>query len=722
MSYKLNLTDGSLLLELIDGKIDNTSTDLTFIGKNYQGFGEVLNENFIKLLENFNNTVAPTAPIQGQLWYDRVTGRLKIYDGSVFRNTDNTEFESSQPSERLAGDFWINSQTDQLYFFNGVDYVLVGPKFTKVEGKNGYFAETVISKEDGQNKVVAKLFVNGAVVAIVSKDEFTPVPSILGFTTIKAGFNISALYPNFNFNGTASTALNIQDADGNVFDTDSFLKTTPPGFSQSTDGVLHINNDNGLIIGTGLEFRQRVNASTMVQETTTQNLNYKLDLRDGNGVVNGIFIDNSSDTKKLMGIFTDGPQDLSPTSGDANVVDINADVRIAGDLRIQGDQLYVDTQSLRVQDYQIELGVSEDSTIQNDSAIDEAGIVVKSSDGDKDWVWVNATTSWTSSEHINLKTNDRVYKIAGAEILSSTALGASVTSAPGLTELGSLTELQVDQLNFNNDTITASNDLNIVVPGNLVFSPAKTITGVLDPTQDNQAANKAYVDAQLSTLPVILSADITGLGVDYEVESDVASDTVLINNVITMLEQIAPPGDYLEGTIARVLATRTEYSAYSLDLVGTVGATKTITAATQANPVVVTTSASHGYNDGDEIIIFNVVGMTALNNERYYVRVVDATNIELYLDSTLTTSVDGTAYSAYTSDGEIAPASPVFEVTVEAFDAGGTLNKNAVTAAGHIAETEVEITTTITRSLIYFEEAGSQWVHQPSLSRNDILA
>jgi hypothetical protein len=33
MSYKLNLTDGSLLLELIDGKIDNTSTDLTFIGK-----------------------------------------------------------------------------------------------------------------------------------------------------------------------------------------------------------------------------------------------------------------------------------------------------------------------------------------------------------------------------------------------------------------------------------------------------------------------------------------------------------------------------------------------------------------------------------------------------------------------------------------------------------------------------------------------------------------
>lgn len=722
MSYKLNLTDGSLLLELIDGKIDNTSTDLTFIGKNYQGFGEVLNENFIALLENFNNTVAPTAPIQGQLWYDRTTGRLKIYDGSVFRNTDNTEYASSQPTEKLAGDLWINSQTEQLYFYNGSEYVLVGPKFTKVEGQNGLFADTVVAKEDGQNKVINKLFVNGALVAIVAKDEFTPVPSITGFTTLSVGYNISQLYSNFYWNGTASTALNIQDENGTVFDTNSFLKTSPTGFSQTTDGLLHINNDNGLIIGTGLEFRQRVNASTIVQELTGLNLNYKLDFRDGNGVVNGIFIDNSSDTKKLMGIFTDGPQDLSPATGAANVVDIDADVRIRGDLRIQGDQLYVDTTVLRVEDYQIELGVSEDSTIQDDSAIDEAGIVVKSSDGDKDWVWINASTSWTSSEHVDLKTADKVYKIAGTEILSQTALGATVTSAPGITQLGTLTELQVDQLNFNDDTITASNDLNINVPGNIVISPDKVITGVSAPSQDNQAANKAYVDDQIATLPVLLSFDVTNLGVSYEVESVGSSDTTLINNVVTMLEQMAPPGDYLEGTIARVLATRYQYSAYSVDLVGTVGATKTMTAATQANPVVVTTSATHGYNDGDEIIILNVVGMTALNNNRYYVRVVDPTNIELYLDSTLSTSLDGTAFAAYVSDGEIAPASPVFEVTTEPFDAGGTLNKNAVTSAGHIAETEVEVTPTVSRLLIYFEEEGSQWVHKPLLSRNDILA
>ena len=57
MSYKLNKTDGSLLVDLVDGQLDTTSSDLTLIGRNYSGFGEFLNENFIKLLENFSKEV-----------------------------------------------------------------------------------------------------------------------------------------------------------------------------------------------------------------------------------------------------------------------------------------------------------------------------------------------------------------------------------------------------------------------------------------------------------------------------------------------------------------------------------------------------------------------------------------------------------------------------------------------------------------------------------------
>ena len=71
MAYKINNTFGTLLVTLADGTIDVATTDLTLIGKGYAGFGEKLNENLVKLLENFNNTSAPNNKIQGQLWFDQ---------------------------------------------------------------------------------------------------------------------------------------------------------------------------------------------------------------------------------------------------------------------------------------------------------------------------------------------------------------------------------------------------------------------------------------------------------------------------------------------------------------------------------------------------------------------------------------------------------------------------------------------------------------------------
>ena len=98
MSYKLNRTDGSLLVELQDGVIDTTSSDITLVGRNYKGFGEYLNENYISLLENFASTSAPSNPISGQLWYDLSDQRLKIYNGTTFRTAGGPIVSSTQPS------------------------------------------------------------------------------------------------------------------------------------------------------------------------------------------------------------------------------------------------------------------------------------------------------------------------------------------------------------------------------------------------------------------------------------------------------------------------------------------------------------------------------------------------------------------------------------------------------------------------------------------------
>jgi hypothetical protein len=84
---------------------------------------------------------------------------------------------------------------------------------------------------------------------------------------------------------------------------------------------------------------------------------------------------------------------------------------------------------------------------------------------------------------------------------------------------------------------------------------------------------------------------------------------------------------------------------------------KTITAITQANPAVVT-SNSHGYSNGDEILITAVVGMTQLNSKRFLVANVTTNTFELTNKDGVDT--DSTAFTAYVSGGT---ANKVFEIT-----------------------------------------------------------
>ena len=67
MSYTINLTDGTIFAVVQDGTI-NTNSSVTLVGKNYAGYGEFMDENFIQMLENYSNSVPPTAPLTGQLW------------------------------------------------------------------------------------------------------------------------------------------------------------------------------------------------------------------------------------------------------------------------------------------------------------------------------------------------------------------------------------------------------------------------------------------------------------------------------------------------------------------------------------------------------------------------------------------------------------------------------------------------------------------------------
>jgi hypothetical protein len=97
MAYTINLTDGTIFATIADGTI-NTSSSMTLVGKNYAGYGEFLDENFIHLLENGANSTAPGAPLTGQLWWDKANNVMKVYNGTTFKVISASTASATQPT------------------------------------------------------------------------------------------------------------------------------------------------------------------------------------------------------------------------------------------------------------------------------------------------------------------------------------------------------------------------------------------------------------------------------------------------------------------------------------------------------------------------------------------------------------------------------------------------------------------------------------------------
>ena len=197
MAYQVDKFNGTFLVSVDDGTID-TTTDLRFVGKNYAGYGEVQNENFLHLLEKFANTSAPPKRVTGQIWYDSGNKKLRFYDGTRFRTASGAEIGPTAPSGLQAGDFWFDTSAEQLYAWNGTEFVLIGPETQPDLGASAVVAQ-VVKDTIGNNHTIVKFQSGGDVISIVSKDAFTlnsTINPITGFTVIKKGVNL------VNTNGT----------------------------------------------------------------------------------------------------------------------------------------------------------------------------------------------------------------------------------------------------------------------------------------------------------------------------------------------------------------------------------------------------------------------------------------------------------------------------------------------------------------------------------------
>ena len=190
MSYQLNRFDGSPFINVQDGTVDST-TNLKLVGKNWPGYGEIQNENFIYLLENFSSGTPPAKAISGQVWYDSGTKKLKFYDGAKFRTTGGAEVSAIPPTGLTVGDFWFDTNTAQLKAWNGTDFSLIGPQGVQSGGKTQMSSENVRQLGTTNSYPVIKAFVGDTVMAVFSETAFTPdTGALTGFAEVKQGITL----------------------------------------------------------------------------------------------------------------------------------------------------------------------------------------------------------------------------------------------------------------------------------------------------------------------------------------------------------------------------------------------------------------------------------------------------------------------------------------------------------------------------------------------------
>jgi hypothetical protein len=241
---------------------------MILVGKNYAGYGEFLDENFIHLLECGSNTTAPAAPLTGQLWWDKTNNLLKVYNGTTFKTISAATASATAPTSNVAGDLWYDSVNQQLKVYTGAAFIVVGPAFTSSQGTTGAIPET-INDSGSTPHFITSLYVNSTRVAIVSKDaSFTPAAPInTTFPTIFCGITLasSGLGATAVFAGSATNAQLLDNLDST-----DFMRATA---NTATTGTVKVLNDTGFFVGT---------ANVFNVNTTATDANIKSDISGGN--------------------------------------------------------------------------------------------------------------------------------------------------------------------------------------------------------------------------------------------------------------------------------------------------------------------------------------------------------------------------------------------------------------------------------------------------------
>jgi hypothetical protein len=316
MAYLINKSDGTALVTIEDGVLD-TSTSVGLLGRNYTGYGEIQNENFVFLLENFSNSNPPSRPMRGQSWYDSSNNRMNVYTGTEWAPISSATISESPPPA-VMGALWLRTSSNQLSIFNGNVWTVIGPE--AVEG----FGETkamssVLKDTNNIDHAVILMKINGQVQGIWSSESFSinNNNAIDGFFELLRGLNLSGFSAiRGNLIGNVSTA--------NRLTTGRTINGV--NFDGSSNVSITASTTNSLIRGTyltGSDFNGSSSTTWNVDASSSNSIG-TIVARDSNGS----FDANTITASNFIGTLSGNVNVTTGTSGFNNIVANEVDGKI----------------------------------------------------------------------------------------------------------------------------------------------------------------------------------------------------------------------------------------------------------------------------------------------------------------------------------------------------------------------------------------------------------
>jgi hypothetical protein len=581
MAYTLKLSNGTILLSLPDQQSDSVSTSLTLIGKNVNAYGTDLNDNFVRLMENFAGPNTPNSPLNGQLWFDDTSKQLKVYikttkDSGYYKSVGSPYIAPTTPSTLAVGDFWFDSTAKQLKFrADSTSTIVVGPAYDSSIGKSGWVNETW-STNAGTTATVLSLYANNTLVEFVSEKRFdvSPLdPRYSTYPTVFAGH--TAIFngtTQTKFLGTATYAENLLDQYGQAVPFTNFITNSTDTYL--THSLTIAVNTATLTLGADQDFQFYSDnaATTATMSIGGQDENFELKINSSlyptkNPVIH---VDGKN---SILGIFTTKPVTSVLISQDPAVaavtvdVDINGNVLIQGDLVVLGTQTNIKTNDLEIVDKNILLAWTQKTNPPGDvdyyDTVANGGGIILRGKRDKHLLWNDATEItpggsrgyWEFTDSLNLQFGDSQFSING--ILALTKDTVYSNYAPNLTQVGNLTSATIANLKVYNTgsgetfigsvypgggtiTIGDSNTLQVGFNNKKLFNVGyPSQNQVTTATYRAQAANVGWVQDQIDITrnpKYALSIDCTG-------KADSPLDPLLNIWVIQNLTYLYNPND-----------------------------------------------------------------------------------------------------------------------------------------------------------------------------------